>query len=240
MQAQTYNPRPPLSSVSYPVRPTSNGYGYKINTSSDERKEISLKAAYKQLFKENRELDFHRNKSLESEYLNGRLTMRQLVAELICSDMYVNYILAVNSNYRFVDLCFEWVLGRKATQSEIFQWSSLLASEGLRSFAQKLTECDDYSEAFGDHVVPSRRSMQISSSSQGLPALPKELSAKRYTGNGNVEQFQYYGPSTLPWEGSLPPKALRKLGAVLVVAGTIEVVRVIAAIAWTAYTNGGL
>ena len=119
---------------------------------SDDQKAV-LKGVYRQLFKENRDFDFFHNPRLDSQYLNGDLTVRALVKEFICSDMYTNYILAMNSNYRFVQLCFERILGREATQLETYRWSSLLASEGLRSFAEKLTESDEYQAAFGDDIV---------------------------------------------------------------------------------------
>jgi len=88
---------------------------------SDDQKLI-LKGLYRQLFKENRDFDFFHNSLLDSKYLNGDFTVRDLVREFICSDMYTNYILAMNSNYRFVQLCFERVLGREATQAETFRW----------------------------------------------------------------------------------------------------------------------
>jgi len=86
-------------------------------------------------------------------------------------------------------LCFERVLGRPATQEETFKWSSLVASQGIKTFAQQLTSCDEYLTTFGDDIVPFRRSEAISSSNQGLPALPKELSIKRYQGEGNRNQL---------------------------------------------------
>ena len=195
-----------------------------------DNKSLLLNAVYTQLFKENRNLSFHHNASLESAYLNGKINTRELVEELLCSDMYVNYIFANNSNFRFVELCFERVLGRKATQKEIQSWSSLVATEGIKSFAQQLTNCDEYMAAFGDGIVPYRRSRQLSSSNQGLPALPKELSLKRYQGEGNWSQ--YYGGS------SLPPEPIRRIGAVLVVAGGIEVIRILVTIAWAAFQTG--
>ena len=126
---------------------------------------VILQGVYRQLFQENRDFNFFYNSHLDSQYLNGDLTVRELVRECICSDiMYTNYILVMNSNDRFVQLCFERVLGREATQAETYSWSSLLASEGLRSFAEKLTDSDEYKAAFGDYTVPYRRSLNLSPS----------------------------------------------------------------------------
>ena len=197
-----------------------------------------LKALYTQLFKENRDLDFHHNSSLDSSYLNGELTTQEMVSELLCSDMYVNFILATNSNFRFVALCCERVLGRKASQEECMKWSSLLATDGLRAFATALTESEEYVNAFGKHGVPGLRSMNLFSSNQNLPALPKELSIKRYTGDGNEAQyFGGSGGSILPWEGKLPPVLARKVGAVLIVAGVLEVTRILLTVAFLAFSS---
>ena len=210
--------------------------GIKTFTKMD--KADCLQAVYRRLFKDNRNIDFHHNESLDSAYLNGEITTQELVRELICSDMFVNYILATNSNYRFVQLCFERVLGRPAIQSEVFKWSSLLASKGIRTFADQLTGSDEYMNAFGPYQVPSRRSIKLSPSDQDLPALPKELSIKRYQGEGNEAQFNYIGAANPLWEGSMPPAIIRKVGAVLTVAGVIEVTRVLLIVALGAVTAG--
>ena len=209
-----------------------------LKTFSTMDKADCLQAVYRRLFKDNRNIDFHHNTSLDSAYLNGEITTQELVRELICSDMFVNYILATNSNYRFVQLCFERVLGRPAIQSEVFKWSSLLASEGIRSFADKLTGSNEYVTAFGPYQVPGRRSIKLSSSDQDLPSLPIELSIKRYQGEGNETQFSFVGAINPLWEGNMPPAIIRKIGAVLTVAGVIEVTRIFLAVAVGAVTAG--
>ncbi|MFK8182485.1 MAG: phycobilisome rod-core linker polypeptide [Phormidesmis sp.] len=185
-----------------------------------------LEAVYRQLFKENRNLEFFRNPQIDSSYLNGDLTTRQLVCALLQSEMYRDYILMVNSNYRFVSLTFERVLGRDATAEEQRAWSSLLATEGLSGFAKALTGCDEYAAAYGENKVPTRRSETQVSSRLCLPALPKEASERRYQSDGSYVDL---GPdiSLWKWEGDNPPKQVRQIGAVFAVAGTIEVVRIV-------------
>ena len=177
-----------------------------------------LDATYRRLFKENRDLDFFRNEQLDSAYLNGELTTRQLVSQLLSSEMYQDYIFSVNSNFRFVALCFERVLGRPATDAETRIWSSLLATEGLQSFGEKLVNTDEYLAAFGEYNVPTRRSQKLSPSDQGLPALPAEASVKRYDGPGRKDPKRTWNPpsqSTFKWEGNMPPKEVRQAGAIL-------------------------
>ncbi|MEM7796847.1 MAG: phycobilisome rod-core linker polypeptide [Cyanobacteria bacterium P01_C01_bin.118] len=209
-----------------------------LKTFSTMDKADCLQAVYRRLFKDNRNITFHHNASLDSAYLNGEITTQELVRELICSDMFVNYILATNSNYRFVQLCFERVLGRPAIQSEMFEWSSLLASEGIRTFAEQLTGSEEYMTAFGPYQVPGRRSIKLSSSDQDLPALPKELSIKRYQGPGNEAQWNYIGSVNKYWKGDKPPALLRKIGAVITVAGVIELTRLFVTIAVGTVTAG--
>ncbi|MEM8641908.1 MAG: phycobilisome rod-core linker polypeptide [Cyanobacteria bacterium P01_G01_bin.54] len=183
----------------------------------------ALKAIYKQLFKENRDLEFFRNLALESAYLEGQLNTRQLVCQLLSSEMYQNYILSVNSNYHFVALCFERILGRPASKSEIMTWSSFLATQGLVAFAKALTTSEEYITVFGDDQIPARRSSKLASSNQGLPALLEKQSWKRY------------GTPNDLWKRSLPHGLIRKFGAVLVVAGAVEVIRIIVTIAFYAF-----
>ena len=215
---------------------------YSSIDSIKEEKKIdraeSLKAIYDQLFKENRNFDFFHNESIDSAFLAGELTARQFVRELLCSEMYRDYILGVNSNYHFVQICFERVLGRPPVANEKYEWSSLLATEGLRAFAEKFTSTQEYLDSFGENGVPNRRSFQLFSSKQCTPALPKEQSLKRYTGPGIVEQMYggVYG-SIWKWEGGMPPKKVRKIAAVLTVAGSIEVARVLLTIALAAITG---
>ncbi|MDJ1182515.1 phycobilisome rod-core linker polypeptide [Roseofilum casamattae] len=201
---------------------------------SSERPE-RLNAVYRQLFKQNRDLDFFHNSQLDSMFLSGNLTARQLVCQLLSSEMYRDYILGVNSNYHFVSLCFERVLGRPPEQSEKYEWSSFLATQGLQAFAEELTGSDEYMAVFGEDEIPTRRSLKLFSSNQNLPALPKEQSIKRY--GMNPYDIAYFG-STLPWEGRMPPRLVRKIGAVFAVAGALEIARIFVEIALSALGTG--
>ncbi|MEL7350612.1 MAG: phycobilisome rod-core linker polypeptide [Cyanobacteria bacterium P01_A01_bin.116] len=217
------------------IRPTAEAGDELFKTSTPKER---LRAVYRQLFKENRDLDFFHNDHIDSAYLNGTLTTRELVCQLLQSAMYRDYILMVNSNYRFVALTFERVLGRTATDEEQRTWASLLATEGLSGFAEALTSCTEYLDAYGDNKIPTRRSEQLPSSRQSLPALPKEASEKRYQGNKNG--MNNIGPdvSTWGWEGAMPPQKLRKAGTVLAIAGALEVGRVLLTIIGSALSVG--
>ncbi|AFY37671.1 Phycobilisome linker polypeptide [[Leptolyngbya] sp. PCC 7376] len=213
---------------------------YSKAPDNGDRKQ-ALNSIYKQLFKENRNLEFFRNAEIDSKFLAGETSTRQTVCSLICSEMYQDYILMTNSNYHFVTICFERVLGRSPIQAEKLKWSSLLASEGLISFANKFTSTNEYMDVFGDDKIPALRSGKLFSSNQNTPALPKFQSIQRYTGPGN--ETQWYGgsgSSMLPWDGKLPPTLVRKAGAVFTVAGAIEVARVLILIVMAALGTGSI
>jgi len=203
--------------------------GFFDSDSDKTNRKGTLKAVYRQLFKENRDLEFFHNDAVDSAYLNGELTTRQLVLKLLTSEMYRDYIFCVNSNYRFVDLCFERVLGRPATDGEKRVWSSLLATSGLGRFAEQLVYSDEYSEAFGEHNVPTRRSLKLSSSHQGLPALPASASVKRYDGPGRKSQFfpTHYSFPSDPRRDQAAAYAAAALGAGFAVFALFEVFRIL-------------
>ena len=71
-----------------------------------------------------------------------------------------------------------------------------------------------------------------------MPALPKELSIKRYQGEGNENQYNFIGAINPLWEGNMPPAIIRKTGAVATVISAIEVSRVVLILAWQAIMGG--
>ena len=93
-------------------------------------------------------------------------------------------------------------------------------------------------QAFGDYQVPMRRSQKLSLSNQGLPALPESASARRYMGPGRINQFYGGSQSLWSWEGNMPPRQVQKVGAVLVVAGAIEVTRILLYLVTSALGRG--
>lgn len=163
-----------------------------------------LQAIYRRLFNNNRNIDFYRNHTLDSAYLNNQLTTQDIVRELICSDMFVECFLAANSNYRFVQLCFERALGRPATKSEVLQWRALLASEGIETFAKALTTSDEYLNAFGVDQIPHQRSLKLFSNEQSLP-VPQQSGNSIWLGES----------------ADLSNDALRRVGGWMTVAGAI-------------------
>ncbi|MEM6714717.1 MAG: phycobilisome rod-core linker polypeptide [Cyanobacteria bacterium P01_D01_bin.6] len=117
-----------------------------------------IRAAYRQIFNEQQMIKAHRQVTFESQLRNGQITMRDFIRKLLLSDSFRRLNYDTNSNYRFVELCIQRVLGRLPyNQQEKLAWSIVLATKGLQGFVDDLLNADEYLNAFGDYMVPYQR-----------------------------------------------------------------------------------
>jgi phycobilisome rod-core linker protein len=125
-------------------------------------------AAYRQIFNEQQIITHHRQIALESQLRAGQLTVRDFIRKLILSDSFRRLNYETNNNYRFVELCFQRVLGRKVYNSrETLAWSIVLATKGLAGFIDALLNSEEYLNQFGDTTVPYQRRRILPQRSQG-------------------------------------------------------------------------
>jgi phycobilisome rod-core linker protein len=112
-------------------------------------------AAYRQIFNEQQILTSYRQTALESQLRAGQINVREFVRGLVLSDSFRRLNYESNTNYRFVDMCIQRLLGRNIyDQRETFAWSTVLATQGLQGFVDALLNSDDYINRFGDTTVP--------------------------------------------------------------------------------------
>lgn len=117
-----------------------------------------IQAAYRQIFNEQQMLAHHKQPVLESQLSAHQITVRDFIKGLLLSDSFRRLVYECNNNYRFVEICFQRVLGRQPyNEREKLAWSIVLATEGLRGFVDALVNSDEYLENFGDNVVPFQR-----------------------------------------------------------------------------------
>jgi phycobilisome rod-core linker protein len=117
-----------------------------------------IRAAYRQIFNEQQMIAAHRQIVPESQLHYGQLTMRDFIRNLLLSDSFRRLNYETNNNYRFVELCFQRVLGRSPyNQQEKLAWSIVLATKGLQGFVNELLASDEYLNTFGDYAVPYQR-----------------------------------------------------------------------------------
>lgn len=115
-------------------------------------------AAYRQIFNEQQLLSANRDKALESQLRNGQITVREFIRGLLLSESFRQRNYQPNSNYRFVEMCVQRVLGRQVySDRETLAWSITIATKGLAAFIDDLLNSEEYLESFGDDTVPYQR-----------------------------------------------------------------------------------
>lgn len=125
-------------------------------------------AAYRQVFNEQQIIKSHRQIALESQLRAGQITLRNFIRGLVLSDSFRRLNYETNNNYRFVELCFQRLLGRNVYDNrEKLAWSIILATKGLRGFIDALVNNEEYLNNFGDNIVPYQRRRILPQHQQG-------------------------------------------------------------------------
>lgn len=115
-------------------------------------------AAYRQIYSEHQILKKNRQVFLESQLKNGQITVRDFIRGLVTSDPFLRRNYETNSNYRFVEMCVQRVLGRDVySQREKIAWSIVVATKGVKGFIDQLLDSDEYLDNFGYDTVPYQR-----------------------------------------------------------------------------------
>jgi len=115
-------------------------------------------AAYRQIFSEHQLLKYTKQPFLESSLRLGEITTKDFIIGLVSSAEFRELNYDVMSNYRFVELLIQRVLGREAySDQEKVAWSIVLANEGITALVKALTNSDEYMSTFGDFLVPYQR-----------------------------------------------------------------------------------
>lgn len=136
-------------------------------------------AAYRQIYSEHQILKSNRQTFLESQLKDGRITVRQFIRGLVLSEPFRRRNFETNSNYRFVELCVQRVLGRDVyNEREKIAWSIVIANEGVQGFIDKLLSSEEYLENFGDTIVPFQRRRNLLQRERG--ETPFNLKTPRY------------------------------------------------------------
>ncbi|NJN57155.1 MAG: phycobilisome rod-core linker polypeptide CpcG1 [Leptolyngbyaceae cyanobacterium SL_5_9] len=115
-------------------------------------------AGYRQIFSEHLILESYRQPFLESQLRNRAISVREFVRGLGKSETYRELVAETNSNYRLVDITFKRFLGRSSyDKDEQIAWSIVIATKGLHGFIDAVVDSDEYTQNFGDDVIPYQR-----------------------------------------------------------------------------------
>lgn len=115
-------------------------------------------AAYRQVFSEHETLRINRQIQLESQLKNRAITVRDFIRGLAKSERFYEMVVSVNNNYRLVDICLKRFLGRSSyNKEEQIAWSIVIGTKGFYGLVDALLDSDEYTDAFGDYIVPFQR-----------------------------------------------------------------------------------
>ncbi|MBF2064864.1 MAG: phycobilisome rod-core linker polypeptide [Calothrix sp. C42_A2020_038] len=125
-------------------------------------------AAYRQIFNEQQMLVYNRQINLESQLKAGQITVRDFIRGLATSDTFKRRNYDTNSNYRFVQMCIQRILGRQVyNEREKLAWSTVLVTKGLTGFIDDLLDSEEYLTNFGYNTVPFQRRRILPQHSKG-------------------------------------------------------------------------
>jgi phycobilisome rod-core linker protein len=137
-------------------------------------------AAYRQVYSEHQILKSNRQTFLESQLRSGQITVRDFIAGLATSDPFLRRNFETNSNYRFVEICIQRLLGRDIyNEREKIAWSIVIANKGVKGFIDDLLNTEEYLNSFGYDLVPYQRRRILPQRTLG--ETPFNLKTPRYS-----------------------------------------------------------
>lgn len=182
-----------------------------------------IMAAYRRIFNEQQVLANNREPILESQLRSGQLTVRDFIRGLLLSETFRRRNYDCNNNYRFAQICIQRVLGRDIYDSrEQLAWSTVIATQGLAGFIDRLLNSEEYLENFGTDTVPYQRRRSLPHREIGQ--LPFER-MPRY-GADHLSQLEALGNDfsrdrDLSTPAKLPPDPVLKIGAAITIFGAL-------------------
>ena len=129
-----------------------------IPGSSEEEKQIVIRAVYKQILGNAYIMESERAVVAESQFKTENLSVREFVRAVAKSDAYFSRFFETSPRYRFIELNFKHFLGRAPNgYDEMKAHSAILDEGGWEAEIDSYLDSDEYQEAFGEYFVPYYR-----------------------------------------------------------------------------------
>lgn len=117
-----------------------------------------ISAVYRQVLGNDYVLASERLSSAESLLRNGYITVRDFVRAVAQSELYKQKFFYNNFQTRVIELNFKHLLGRAPyNESEVISHLDLYQNKGFEAEINSYIDSDEYSENFGDNIVPYYR-----------------------------------------------------------------------------------
>jgi len=136
-------------------------------TSSADDVQAVIRAVYKHVLGNPHVMDSERLVVAESQLGDRSLSVREFVRAVGKSEFYRDRYFESCAPYRFVELNFMHFLGRPPqSQAEVSEHIVRCVSEGYEAEIDSYLDSDEYQAAFGENIVPYRRSNTQAGQSQ--------------------------------------------------------------------------
>jgi phycobilisome core-membrane linker protein len=121
-------------------------------------------AAYRQVFERDIEPYIVANEftALESKLANREINLKEFIEGLGCSSLYLKEFYTPYPNTKVIELGTKHFLGRAPLdQAEIRKYNQILATQGIKAFIGAMVNGMEYSQVFGEDVVPYNRFLTL-------------------------------------------------------------------------------
>ena len=131
---------------------------------SSADKATLLRQIYRHVMGNPHLMETERPKTLESQFLNGKLSVREFVRGLCKTSIYRSRFFEAMAPYRFVEVNYKHVLGRSPeSQTEMGTQLDRVITAGYDAAIDWLVDGDEYSHVFGNDLVPYLRGVSSES-----------------------------------------------------------------------------
>jgi phycobilisome core-membrane linker protein len=138
---------------------------FKLTQANDKTQlKTVIRAAYRQVFERDIEPYIVANefRALESKLGNSEINLKEFIEGLGCSGLYLKEFYTPYPNTKVIELGTKHFLGRAPLdQAEIRKYNQILATAGIKAFIGAMVNGAEYSQVFGEDVVPYNRFMTL-------------------------------------------------------------------------------
>jgi phycobilisome core-membrane linker protein len=123
-----------------------------------------IRAAYRQIFERDVEPYIVANAftAIESKLANSEINLKEFIEALGCSELYLKEFYTPYPNTKVIELGTKHFLGRAPLdQAEIRKYNQILATQGIKAFIGAMVNGAEYTEVFGEDVVPYNRFLTL-------------------------------------------------------------------------------
>tara|TARA_Y100001968_G_scaffold333065_1_gene393918 strand:+ start:23 stop:880 length:858 start_codon:yes stop_codon:yes gene_type:complete len=176
----------------------------EFHPNDDQSLDLSIKAAYRQVYGNFNCFESERPIELERRLRNGDITIREFIRKLAKSSFYKKHYFEKINQQRSIELNFKHILGRPPfNQKEVRASISLIHQLGFNQHIDYLVDSREYLTLFGEHTVPFMRCWNSSTGIRTSSFINSYRLIKSFATSDNLDHSKHledqpiYGQSIL-------------------------------------------